>query len=252
MGLKDIIGINKGSIISIVGAGGKTSLMYSLSEELGHDYKILLTTTTKIYLPDDEKYDFLVIDDEEFDCCGCNDHKGIYVYGRYVNEENKIVGLTKEVLDKQIQNFDYILVEADGSKGRPVKGWRDNEPVVSLKTEKTVGVLSIEVLGKKINEDTVYRVDEFTDVTSSSRGEAITIEHMASLILHPKGLFKDSAGERILFINKVEDTKNTVIAYRLISSILEKNSSYIDKIIIGSLKNKSYRLVYTKFKGDKN
>ena len=45
-------GIEAGEIISLVGAGGKTTLMYNLAKELTrqHSYAIT-TTTTKIWPP---------------------------------------------------------------------------------------------------------------------------------------------------------------------------------------------------------
>jgi hypothetical protein len=62
------------------------------------------------------------------------------------------------------------------------------------------------------------------------------------LIFHSKGLFKDSKGEKILFINKVEGQKEIALAYKLLNCIEEKNQNYIDKIIIGSLKSKEYEV----------
>ena len=52
MNLIDTFKISKKDIITIVGAGGKTSLMYSASSLLRKDYKVLVTTTTHIYIPD--------------------------------------------------------------------------------------------------------------------------------------------------------------------------------------------------------
>ena len=49
MNLIDTFKISKKDIITIVGAGGKTSLMYSASSLLRKDYKVLVTTTTHIY-----------------------------------------------------------------------------------------------------------------------------------------------------------------------------------------------------------
>ena len=66
---------------------------------------------------------------------------------------------------------------------------------------------------------------------------------IGSLIAHPLGLFKDSVGEKILFINKVESQHTTLLAHELIKYLHSNPNSFIDKIIIGSLKEKRYRLV---------
>ena len=44
--------IEKKDIITITGAGGKTTLMFLLSSELSKFGKVMATTTTKIYTPD--------------------------------------------------------------------------------------------------------------------------------------------------------------------------------------------------------
>ena len=41
---------------------------------------------------------------------------------------------TKEIEDA-VKSFDYIILEADGSKCKPLKGWNNNEPVIYDETE---------------------------------------------------------------------------------------------------------------------
>ena len=57
MRIKDNIVIKSKEVISIVGAGGKTSLMYALGKEL-RNKKVLLSTTTKILPPRFDEVDF--------------------------------------------------------------------------------------------------------------------------------------------------------------------------------------------------
>ncbi len=241
MKLKDLLNLNKGDVVSIVGAGGKTTFMYSLAEELRNESKVLVTTTTKIYVPEKKYYDFESIGDDSFD--KFNNHNGIYLYGKYVNDENKIIGLNENVIDNKLSYFDYILIEADGSKKKPIKGWNDDEPVVINSTKKTIGIIDIEVIEKEINNDNVHRLEKFINITKMKENELINIEGLISLIYHKKGLFKDSKGERILFINKVEGLGKRELACKLIACILEKDKGYIDKVISGSLRNKEYSLI---------
>ncbi len=238
MKLKEVLDIKLGDVVTIVGAGGKTTLMFTLGEELRGEGKVLITTTTKIYMPETKQFDFLEIDFHKF-----NEHiidKGIYIYGESVDSENKIKGLNLNLLEKQLHKFDYVLVEGDGSKKKPIKGWREDEPVVSSNTTKTVGVLSIEVVGKEINEKNIHRVDRFLDITNSNIGEVIDLEIITSLVFHEKGLFKDAKGEKILFINKVESHKDKMLAECLKEKIKKINNGYINKIICGSLRGEVY------------
>lgn len=243
MNLKDLLNLKKGDVISIVGAGGKTTFMYSLAEELRCENKVLITTTTKIYMPHKKYYDFVTINESNFNKYNCEKVNGVYLYGSHLNEENKIIGLNTELLKAQLPYFDYVLVEADGSKRKSIKGWKDDEPVISKDTHKTIGILSIDALGKKVNTENVHRLYEFKSITNSKDNEIISEKHLTSLVFHNKGLFKDSKGEKVLFINKVDTDNELILAQKLVNSILESNDNYIDKILIGSLKSKQYQLV---------
>lgn len=243
MNLKDLLNLKKGDVISIVGAGGKTTFMYSLAEELRGENKVLVTTTTKIYMPHNKYYDFVAINENNFNKYNCEKANGVYLYGSHLNEENKIIGLDTELLKAQLPYFDYVLVEADGSKRKSIKGWKDDEPVISKDTHKTIGILSIDALGKKVNTENIHRLCEFESITNSKENEIITEKQLTSLVFHNKGLFKDAIGEKVLFINKVDGKNELILAKRLAANILENNYNYVDKIIIGSLKNKQCQLV---------
>lgn len=238
MRLREILGIKIGDIITVVGAGGKTTLMFTLGEELRKDNKVLITTTTRIYMPETHQFDFVEINPNGFSKEVSK--KGIYIYGESLDDENKIKGLKLECLEKQLHKFDYVLIEGDGSKKKPIKGWRENEPVISIKTTKTIGVLSIEVIGKEINEENVHRVDRFLDITNSNMNDIINLDKVISLIFHEKGLFKDSKGEKILFINKVESHTDKLIAEKLKEKIREVSNGYLNRIIYGSLRGNNY------------
>lgn len=244
MNLHKFLNLYNGDLVSIVGAGGKTSLMFTLANELRENNKVLVTTTTKIFVPEKEQYDFMAIGEENFREIGCRSNKGIYVYGDSINSEGKLLGISTKLLNVKLSSFDFIFAEADGSKGKPIKGWNKSEPVISDKTTKTIGVLSIESIGKEINEKNVHRVDEFLNMINTAEDGIITMENIISVIFHPNGLFKCSVGEKILFINKVETNKQKILVEELVHNIGIKNKTnkLLDRIIYGSLKNKEYVL----------
>lgn len=242
MNLYKLLNLYSGDLVSIIGAGGKTSLMFTLADELRKNYKVLVTTTTKIYVPEKEQYDFIAIGEENFKEIICRSNKGIYVYGDSINDEGKLLGISTKMLDTKLSCFDFVLAEADGSKGKPIKGWNNSEPVISDKTTKTIGVLSIESIGKEINENNVHRVNEFLNIINAAENGIIAIKDIVSVIFHPNGLFKCSVGEKTLFINKVETSKQKILIEELVHNITIKNKTdkLLDRIIYGSLKNKEY------------
>lgn len=245
MDLSKVLDIKENSVISIVGAGGKSTLMYTLAQELRRDYKCLVTTTTKIYLPYKEQFDYIAVGTEEFNKLKYSPNNGIYVYGSSINDENKLIGVNPVELEIDIPNFQYLLIEADGSKRKPIKGWNSTEPVILNATTNTIGVISIEAIGNKINRDNVFRIKEFLDITDAVENEIISEANMVSLIFHNQGLFKNSKGEKVLFINKVESQEHERLAEKLIENILRENDRHfiIDKIIVGSLLEKRYKVI---------
>ena len=241
MELNKIFEIKKGDMISIVGAGGKTTLMFLLANELKNKGKVLVTTTTKIYNPSEE-VDSLALGEEGYKFLKSINDNGIYAYGEYINDENKLIGADVEILNGLTDSFDYILVESDGSKRKDLKAWNNNEPVVSSITSNTIGVLSLKTINMEINNENIHRLKEFTSLTNSKEGQKVNLDTLIEVIFNKKGLFKEAIGEKVLFLNKVdyinEDTLNLFL-----DKIISKNKEIklLDKIVYGSLKNRSFK-----------
>ncbi|RDC50893.1 putative selenium-dependent hydroxylase accessory protein YqeC, partial [Acinetobacter sp. RIT592] len=67
----------------------------------------------------------------------------------------------------------------------------------------------------------------------------ITLENLKNIVLNKNGLFKNSIGEKILFINKVDNEKREELVDKLISMIKKEDESI--KIIYGSLIKNFYK-----------
>ncbi|MGH4117275.1 selenium cofactor biosynthesis protein YqeC [Clostridium sp.] len=240
MKLSNYLGLVKSDIISIVGAGGKTTMMFKLGGELRGLNKVLVTTTTKIYLPLEDKYDFICTDSGMLSKYAHMQENGIYILGSGVNGENKILGLAESELDELVPYFDYILIEADGAKKKCLKGWNETEPIIFKRTTKTVGIIDIKALGMVINENNVHRSEIFCELTGAKQGETVKIEHLLKIIINPLGLFKAALGEKILYINKVESANDLILAKALVNETNIKGENPIDQILIGSLKTDTY------------
>ena len=244
MNLIDTFKINNKDIITIIGAGGKTSLMFSASSLLRNDYKVLVTTTTHIYVPDNNLYDKIIMlthfENENYNNILQNNKNGVYVIGSHIVNNSKIKGLTFDMLDKITPYFDVVIIEGDGSKEKSLKGWNDNEPVIYPKTTKTIGIVDISSIGIDINEENIHRVDKFLEIINDYSNNKVNIEHLEKLILNEKGLFKFSKGEKILFINKVEDINKRKNALNIIKDIKNENQLYIDKFVYGSIFNNEF------------
>lgn len=226
MNLAQIIDVNIDSIVTVVGAGGKTSLINYLANYYKDSYSVLLTTTTKIFPPKERFYDKYKLTTPS--------KNGVVVCGSHINNEGKIVGLEFNDLDKIIPKFDLVLIEGDGSKMKKIKGWRHNEPIVYPKTSKVIGVLDITAYDMDINEENIHRLEEFKKITTINQKRKITIKNLCDIVLSENGIFKNSIGEKMLFINKVESEYYEELAKILIKNIINTNSNI--NIVYGSIK----------------
>ncbi|MCK5780609.1 MAG: putative selenium-dependent hydroxylase accessory protein YqeC, partial [Psychrilyobacter sp.] len=169
--------IKKGEIISITGAGGKTSLIFFLAKTLSKKGRVLITTTTKIYIPEKQYFEKLYIGNSVV----MGDSKNIVVEGRGTLE-NKLLGLTYDEIEDRKKLYDYILIEADGSKRKLLKGWNDSEPCIPNFTTLTIGVVNLKSIGLTINKENIHRLKIFQKNTSEAVGKLITSDILIKYI----------------------------------------------------------------------
>lgn len=189
--------IQKNDIVSIVGSGGKTTLMFELGRELKKLGKVLITTSTKIGIPknleDDEKCA------ENFD--GEFKNINLVVTGGNFTDK-KITSIEYQKLRELLTKFDYVLIEADGSKRKPYKASRENEPVIYDFTTKTIAVLPMFKYNQDLTEEDVFNFELFKErFQNLNLNDSLILD----MISHREGIFKNSVGEKYLYLNRVED-----------------------------------------------
>lgn len=195
----------KRAVIAVIGCGGKTTFIETLARECVGK-KVLVTPTTKIW-PMLGKDVVLCATERE-----CADHEpadGIQCLGVLNEKSGKLESLNPELLKSVVSRYDITLIEADGSRGLPCKGWLENEPVVPDYCTHTVGMVTLCVIGKPVCDDTVFRIDEFSNLTGLRKGETITAKAMTNMVCSEKGMFKNGHGRQSIFVNKTEDNSAT-------------------------------------------
>lgn len=233
--LKDLLNLHKGDIVSIVGSGGKTTTMFKLADELIGN-RVLLTTSTKILKEYGEK--FITIDDIS-EIKGKLE-KNIYLTGKHFTKY-KFSGITNSDLNRVKKYFDYIIIEADGSKTLPLKGWRDNEPVILNSSNKTLGIIPMDIYGKELEKIEIFQRDLFFKIVGINK-KLFDTECILKIINSPLGLFKNTLKDKYVFFNKCDNMEVLEICKKVVDEL--KNTYNIDeniKFIWGSsLKGKYY------------
>ncbi|MEJ8553040.1 selenium cofactor biosynthesis protein YqeC [Tepidibacter sp. Z1-5] len=228
---------SKCNMISIVGGGGKTSTLLKLSKELKKLQKsVLITTTTKMYIPTEDDYDVHICSDKYYEYMENIDEKNRVLLSSSIANENKILGVSKQTLDdiyiKQI--YDFIIIEADGAKRKPIKASNDTEPQIPIYTDFVIGVIGIDCFNKKITEDIVHRIDIFNEITNTSKYDIVDENVIVKLVKDKKGIFKNSENaKKILILNKC-DTKQDFINTKKIIDKIKENMDDI-KIVVSKL-----------------
>jgi probable selenium-dependent hydroxylase accessory protein YqeC len=244
--LYELLDINPGQreLVCFVGAGGKTSSMFALAQELkAAGKKVLVTTTTAIFYPQRPQYDEVIVSEEaELDIDSFRAAEGITVLGRERTQENKLLGMSPEFIDALYRQgpFDHILVEGDGSKGRPVKAPAGHEPVIPPTVSKVIGLIGLDCLDKPVEEEHVHRPEIFRSFPGCDKG-SIDVHMLASLITHENGLFKDAPADssKYLILNKSE-LEGTAGRGDQLAAILAEERADIRGIILASMRLHTY------------
>lgn len=204
-----------GGVIALVGAGGKTSALFGLAEELawtGRD--VVMTTTTHLRDPRLEQgrsFDRVVFDspgDRPWDSEPPWPDRGRRIV--FASGAEPATGKLRGVDPVRIGELDragaFILVEADGAKFRPIKAPAAHEPVVPAMTDLVVGIMGLDCLGRPMDDTTVHRPERFGSVTGCAPGAPIRLEHLQALARSPQGLFKGAPAmaRRALLLNKAD------------------------------------------------
>jgi probable selenium-dependent hydroxylase accessory protein YqeC len=246
--LTGALGLKKGEVISLAGAGGKTTLMFRLAKELFlAGKKVVTTTTTKILEPASGETVSLFINlDEEklkqFVHKHLDEYKHITI-ARERLESGKLKGVSSDLVNDfwSSNEIDYIIIEADGAAGRPVKAPREGEPVIPSSTTLVVAILGVDGVEREVNEENVFQVERVSKLTGIPIGEKMTDEAMAILMTHPEGIFKGtpSSSRVIAFLNKVDIPNGVVKGKGIAQKIIERKHPQIERVVLGQLKSES-------------
>ncbi len=224
------IDVNRKMIISFVGGGGKTSLIYELGNELSKlGKKVIVTTTTHMFMPKSN----VVLSGKKKDIIDLLHSENMITVGMLYDEKDinsktikgkdkktvhcieevgfkKLRGLPKETLISLIELADFILVEADGAKRLPLKVPAEHEPVILEGSNLVVGVCGIDSVGKSINE-VCHRANLVSKFLDTNGQHIINEGDIAKILLSENGQKKNVKCDYKVIVNKVDNTKKLKI-----------------------------------------
>jgi probable selenium-dependent hydroxylase accessory protein YqeC len=250
--LIEALGLGPREHIALVGGGGKTTLMFALADELRRNRKRVITsTTTKVRHTEALQYKKALLLEDDLDwknkkAEGLNG-EGLVFVGKRLLDSGKVEGIGASLADDIFHdsNVHYLVVEADGSAGHPLKAPAEHEPVIPSSATMVVAMMGLEAIGARLDETTAFRMEEVRKITNLDPGSVLAPSALAKVFVHPAGLFKGSPGKarRVVFLNKgdlIEEKRN---ATELAEILLTDPAGEIGCVVLGSLKEGIYQIL---------
>jgi molybdenum cofactor cytidylyltransferase len=250
-------------LVAFVGGGGKTGLMFALANAWpGH---VVTTTTTRIFAAQ-MKLSPAVLEIGDWQLTSSDSapqrqsllatlQSHLAAFGQCLvvggvgegTNVDKALGVPVEAPGWLLAQpgVTAVLVEADGSRMKPIKAPAAHEPVIPPETTLLVAVVGIDALAGPL-EEVAHRPERVRALLGSQSSIAnrqspivnhhLTAAGVARLLNHPQGGLKDTpTGARATaFINKVE-TADQLTAAREIAR-LALTEPGLERVVIGSLR----------------
>ena len=244
------LGLERARVVSITGAGGKTSLMFALAREyIARGERVLITTTTKIAREETEGWPCLEC--ESADALLAQAHRvlpergtkrqgGIVACAGRVRDGHRLAGFSPELIDAldATRRFDRILVEADGSARKPLKAPAAHEPVIPLTTGALIAVAGLSGLGRTLSPESVFRAEIWSQLSGLALGSRVTPESLARCVLHPDGLTRGCppGSDRLLFLNQADSDQRRGDAAVVVRHLARAGGGGLHRALTGQLR----------------
>jgi len=194
-------------LTSLVGGGGKTTLMYRLGAELAAAGRAaVVTTTTRIGVPLPGQGRLL--DEQAFGELETQLRPGELVCVCRRDAGTKLSSPGREILPRLIAAADRVISEADGARRLPVKAPNAHEPCIPPESDSVVAVTGLTALGKPLYE-VCFRCDLVCALLGAEPGDRLTPALLARLLTHPLGQYKDvgEVSRFRLLLNQADDER---------------------------------------------
>ena len=243
-GLITALGLGPKEHVAVVGGGGKSTLCFALAEALGlTGARVISTTTTKVRQAEANAFPRLVLYASEgpsLDAIkkGLDEAGNVFVGQEFLGN-GKVDGISSTLADDlfSMPEVEYVITEADGAAGRPLKAPAAHEPMIPGSVTTVIALMGLKALGKPLGPDMVFRPALFKALTGLEEGDILNAERLARAFDGRMGLFKNTpdSARRMVFLNQLDmlpdDRAARDLARQLIST-----EPLIERVILGSFR----------------
>jgi len=231
--LHERIGLRGRELVAIVGAGGKSTILFTLGRELSaRGERVILTTTTMMA---DDQVDEPICwsaDPGEVDAVLEAGTPLFVVTGR---APGKVTGPSTEAVDRLFteSGADHMIVEADGARSMLIKAPAAHEPAIPPRSTTVVVVMAADAIGRPVRE-VAHRPDRVAGITGLEEQELMTVDAVATLLLHPDGGLKNVPNGARVVVAVTRVTASNETAAVQVASLLTDDSAVDRAILIAS------------------
>jgi probable selenium-dependent hydroxylase accessory protein YqeC len=237
--LSTFLNIKPSQCVSIMGAGGKSTLMNRLADEfivLG--CTVVLTSTTNYHRPKTLQSDQILLTREV--------PAWPEKLGALARRWNRLVVLHHELGDAMVKGIDVaavrtihehipkavVIVKTDGARKRWFKAPNQSEPIVPPWSQVSITVVNGEILGRPLTDALVHRPERVAELTGLNLGDPITPQAVGAVLTHPDTYApKIPAGaRRAIYISHVRTAEDVEHA-KTIAAWLDRSA--VDAVLAG-------------------
>jgi probable selenium-dependent hydroxylase accessory protein YqeC len=248
--------VGRRDVVALVGGGGKTAALQLLAEEClaaNGERRVLATTTTAMFLTELQRVAPVVVQpllprlraELEERLTGERSTAAARAIGR----DGKVVGLPSEWVDELWATgmIDQLVVEADGSRGAPLKAFAAYEPQVPSTTTLIVQVAGMDALGMPLSEPHVHRAQLLADLLGVPVGSKVTPTLLAKALRAQMRFLRERwpGARRVTLLNKAEGADVRAAALSLALELLASSGDDGEgatphSVIVGSVRRRSF------------
>ena len=200
--------------VSFVGAGGKTTLIeYLAAEAIRQGKRVAITTTTKIWV----KEPYVLWAD-----LGEGQARPDFVRVGKAVADGKLTALEAGEVAELGSAYDLVLIEADGSKGKPLKYPSEYEPVIPSFSDRVIVVAGLDALSGRVDEQ-IFRWELFERATGVT-GDTRVTPSLFLRFFENEALMKSVDREKcVIVLNKYDACAERQAVTDLAKAVLEKS-----------------------------
>ncbi len=200
---------HKKEVVSVVGAGGKTTTVLRLYREYrSSGRKQILTTTTHMLIPEECRNAHCQNPDVSV-CHAILEQNGFLFLGKQVSDV-KVKGFESAELLSIVRKTDAdCFIEADGSKHLPIKVPAEHEPVICEETTLLIHVTGLDCLGKRLSQ-VCFRTEAAERLLEKGADEVLTEQDVAVIASSPQG-GKKNLGENMRYVALLNKADSEVL-----------------------------------------